>query len=80
VKFLAYFFSKLFFFWHRFVSPTLPAACRHIPTCSEYGAEALRRHGLIRGLGLTLHRVARCHPWGSAGYDPVPSKPEESLA
>ncbi len=46
--------------------------CRHTPTCSSYAEEALRRHGLLRGGRLALSRLARCHPWGSAGYDPVP--------
>ncbi|BDA84917.1 hypothetical protein Sa4125_24590 [Aureimonas sp. SA4125] len=46
--------------------------CRHIPTCSEYGYEAIARHGLLPGGWLTLKRVARCGPFGGAGLDPVP--------
>lgn len=46
--------------------------CRHIPTCSEYGYEAIARHGLWPGLWMTLYRVARCGPGGSGGLDPVP--------
>ncbi len=46
--------------------------CRHFPTCSEYAKEALRTHGLLRGLWLSMRRLASCHPWGSHGYDPVP--------
>ena len=54
------------------VSPMLPPSCRHVPSCSEYALEALERHGAWRGGGLAAWRLARCHPWGSAGFDPVP--------
>lgn len=47
-------------------------ACRHQPTCSEYGYEAVARHGLLRGSWLTIKRVAKCNPFGTSGYDPVP--------
>src|ERR1700761_9458947 len=54
------------------ISPLLPPACRFLPTCSEYAVEAIQRHGAWRGAMLTLLRLARCHPWGGSGYDPVP--------
>ena len=57
------------------ISPLLPTSCRHIPTCSHYTIEALRKHGLIRGTYLASHRILRCHPWGTHGLDPVPPKP-----
>lgn len=47
-------------------------SCRHLPTCSEYGYEAVARHGLWRGGFMTLFRVVRCGPGGTHGFDPVP--------
>ena len=49
-------------------------SCRHMPTCSEYGYEAIARHGLWRGGFLTLFRVVRCGPGGTSGFDPVPER------
>ena len=48
------------------------ARCRHVPTCSEYAADAFRKHKAGRAFWLSVSRISRCHPWGSAGYDPVP--------
>jgi putative membrane protein insertion efficiency factor len=48
------------------------ARCRHWPSCSDYAEEAVRRHGWVKGLRLTGGRIARCRPWGTSGYDPVP--------
>ncbi len=49
-----------------------PSACRFEPGCSAYAEEAVRRHGALRGLVLAAGRIARCHPWGGSGLDPVP--------
>ncbi|MGB1155391.1 MAG: membrane protein insertion efficiency factor YidD [Alphaproteobacteria bacterium] len=54
------------------ISPWLPPACRYQPTCSEYALEALKLHGPFKGTALAARRIARCHPWGRHGYDPVP--------
>jgi uncharacterized protein len=54
------------------VSPLRPPSCRFLPTCSDYALEAMHKHGAARGLVLSLRRLARCHPWGGSGYDPVP--------
>jgi putative membrane protein insertion efficiency factor len=53
------------------LSPWSGGACRFTPSCSAYAIEALERHGAWRGGLMALRRVARCHPWGSAGFDPV---------
>jgi len=55
------------------VSPLIGARCRFAPSCSHYAAEAIATHGPRRGLSLAIHRIARCHPWGGSGFDPVPS-------
>jgi putative membrane protein insertion efficiency factor len=65
-------FLLLIFIYQRIISPLIPPACRHYPTCSEYTAEALHRHGPIRGGWLGLTRIVRCNPWGTHGIDPVP--------
>lgn len=59
--------------YHRALSPLLPPACRFEPSCSEYARRALLCHGLGRGLGLALKRLARCHPLHPGGYDPPPA-------
>jgi hypothetical protein len=58
------------------LSPVLGPRCRYLPTCSEYALEALETHGPARGGWLAARRLARCHPWGGAGYDPVPARPD----
>ena len=54
------------------ISPLIPPRCRYTPTCSQYAIEAVSKYGAIKGGWLTLKRLARCHPWGGCGYDPVP--------
>lgn len=52
-------------------------SCRHIPTCSNYGIEAIEEYGAIKGSFLTFKRIVRCNPWGTYGYDPVIKKGEK---
>lgn len=59
-------------FWHRWISPGLPPLCRFEPSCSQYAAQALRRHGLWKGGWLSFKRVLRCRPGCPGGHDPVP--------
>lgn len=55
-----------------FVSPHFFGSCRFVPSCADYAREALERHGALRGSWLALKRLARCHPIGGSGLDPVP--------
>ena len=54
------------------LSPYVGNGCRYQPTCSVYALDALARHGALKGGGLAVYRICRCHPFGGQGYDPVP--------
>ena len=58
--------------YKRLLSPVLPPACRFVPTCSEYAAAAIEKHGPLRGVFLAVRRIVRCAPWHPGGFDPVP--------
>ncbi|MBB4935421.1 hypothetical protein F4561_006315 [Lipingzhangella halophila] len=60
--------------YQRFISPLFPPVCRFYPSCSAYAVQALREHGALRGLWLTVYRIARCHPFHPGGLDPVPPR------
>jgi putative membrane protein insertion efficiency factor len=70
--FIGFFFILLIRFYQLAISPLFPSACRFTPTCSHYGLEAIKKHGILKGGWLTIRRISRCHPWGGHGHDPVP--------
>ena len=76
-KFLAAPFILLVRFYQLAISPWMGSNCRYQPTCSSYMIEALKEHGLLKGLWLGAKRIGRCHPWGGHGYDPVPKNKKE---
>ncbi|WP_300340219.1 membrane protein insertion efficiency factor YidD [Accumulibacter sp.] len=59
-------------FYRYALSPMLGRRCRFFPSCSEYAAEAVAKHGAGKGTILALQRLLRCHPWNPGGFDPVP--------
>jgi putative membrane protein insertion efficiency factor len=72
MRILSYPFILLVRIYQVIISPWLGPKCRFTPTCSHYAIEALKKHGLFKGAWLSAKRIARCHPWGGSGYDPVP--------
>jgi len=59
-------------FYQYFISPMTGAHCRYYPTCSAYALEAVEKYGSIKGTGLAVRRILRCHPFHAGGIDPVP--------
>ncbi len=57
--------------YQRLISPLMPPACRYTPSCSEYAAQAIERHGVVRGMLKGAWRIMRCNPFGGSGHDPV---------
>lgn len=74
---LAHIFALPVRFYRLVLSPLIGSNCRFQPTCSEYALDALKTHGAFRGGWLAAKRIAKCHPLGGSGYDPVPGKPKE---
>ncbi len=69
---MKYFFILIIKAYRKFISPLKKPSCIYIPTCSEYGIEALSKYGFFKGGFLTIRRILRCHPFAKGGYDPVP--------
>jgi putative membrane protein insertion efficiency factor len=59
-------------FYQKYISPMKSTKCPYFPTCSNYGIEAIEKHGAIKGGILTIWRIIRCNPFSKGGYDPVP--------
>ncbi|MBW2553798.1 MAG: membrane protein insertion efficiency factor YidD [Deltaproteobacteria bacterium] len=68
------FFVAVIRFYQKFLSPLTVSSCRFVPSCSSYAIQALKTHGLLGGLLLTVVRILKCHPFHPGGCDPVPKK------
>lgn len=64
-------FISLIKFYQKIFSPLFPPSCRYYPTCSEYSAQAISKHGVLKGLIKTTWRILRCNPFSKGGYDPI---------
>lgn len=65
------FLIALIMLYQRFISPLKPRSCRFYPTCSEYALQAIKKHGILKGMGKSVIRMSKCHPFHPGGYDPV---------
>ena len=63
---------KLIRFYQKYISPLKSTRCPYIPTCSQYGLEAIEKYGAVKGCLLAGWRILRCNPFSKGGYDPVP--------
>ena len=71
-RLFSFVFCTIIRIYQKVFSPLLMPSCRYTPTCSQYGIEAIRKHGPWKGGRLTIKRICSCHPWGGEGHDPVP--------
>lgn len=69
-----YSFLSLIKIYQYLLSPFLGQCCRFYPSCSSYTTDAIKQHGFLNGIFLSLKRIIRCHPWCKGGFDPVPEK------
>ena len=68
----SYFLKGMIIIYQKLISRFFLPNCRYVPTCSQYGLEAITKFGPWRGMTLTIKRIISCHPWGGEGHDPVP--------
>ena len=61
-------------FYQKFISPMFPAKCRYYPTCSNYAIDAIKKHGVVKGIIMGIFRILRCNPFVEGGVDVVPEK------
>jgi len=64
-------FVSLIKVYQKILSPLFPPSCRFYPTCSEYSAQAITKHGVLKGLIKSIWRILRCNPFSKGGYDPI---------
>ena len=69
---ISWLLQKLIRLYQLLLSPFWGSQCRFFPTCSNYGIEAIKKYGSVRGSYLTVRRICRCNPWTDGGFDPVP--------
>nr|WP_188350513.1 membrane protein insertion efficiency factor YidD [Mammaliicoccus stepanovicii] len=70
-------FIKFIRLYQRYISPLTPPTCRFEPTCSNYAVEAISEYGAIKGTGMGIIRILKCHPFHPGGFDPVPPKKDK---
>ena len=70
--FFSWILRLIIIIYQKIFSPLFMARCRYFPSCSQYGLEAVEKHGAWRGFCLIVKRFFSCHPWGGSGHDPVP--------
>ncbi|MFL2490525.1 MAG: membrane protein insertion efficiency factor YidD [Candidatus Neomarinimicrobiota bacterium] len=75
---MSFIFIKMIKMYQIILSPLLGSNCRYQPTCSNYAIESIKQWGVIQGSVLSFKRIMKCHPWGSSGYDAVPTKHERT--
>ncbi|MED5269024.1 MAG: membrane protein insertion efficiency factor YidD [Candidatus Neomarinimicrobiota bacterium] len=71
---MSYIFVKIIRLYQIMLSPILGSNCRYHPTCSQYMIDAINEWGILKGGILGIKRIAKCHPLGSKGFDPIPKK------
>ncbi len=62
---------KIIILYKRILSPYIGGQCKYIPSCSDYGYDAISRYGSTKGTLLVISRISKCHPWAKGGYDPL---------